>query len=303
MSHDPLACPDPLAARRFAYGQAAVKDGDSNAAADLFSQTLEIVPDWAPAHFALAEAREKLGDVRGAGAAYRAALAADSSDTLGAGARLALIEGRSPKTLSQSYVAKLFDDYAHRFEAHLTGDLKYRGPELLVAALDEAAPGRSFAHALDLGCGTGLMGHAIRSRVEKLMGVDVAPAMVAKARGREIYDALALDDARAFVERAAPQAFDLILAADALCYFGDLAPLLGGCAGALAPGGLLAVTAETFAGDGFRLQPTMRFAHAPAYICAVAAAAGLRPCLVRSAWARREAGAETPGLVAVFERT
>ena len=74
--------------------------------------------------------------------AFRAALAADPSDGQGAAARLALLGmGAVPSALPEAYVARLFDDYAPRFDAHLTEKLKYRSPALIAEALDLAAPG------------------------------------------------------------------------------------------------------------------------------------------------------------------
>src|SRR6202044_1119968 len=86
---DPLACPDPLAERRYAYAQAAAADQDWRAAAEVLEQALERAPRWAPAWFALAEARENLGETAGAAVAYRETLAADPADQQGAGPRLA----------------------------------------------------------------------------------------------------------------------------------------------------------------------------------------------------------------------
>ena len=57
--------------------------------------------------------------------------------------------------------------------------------------------------------------------------------MIAKARERGGYDALLVDDALAMLGREPPGSFDLIVAADALVYVGDLAPLfvaVRGCA-------------------------------------------------------------------------
>jgi predicted TPR repeat methyltransferase len=81
---DPLACYDPIAARRYDYGRAAADDGDWAAAAEVFEQAAEQAPGWAPAWFALGEARERLGDVKGAGKTFRVALALDASDAQGA---------------------------------------------------------------------------------------------------------------------------------------------------------------------------------------------------------------------------
>jgi hypothetical protein len=67
--------------------------------------------------------------------------------------------------------------------------------------------------------------------------------------------------------------------------------------------GLFAFSVETGEGDGFALGPQMRFAHARTYVEAAAARAGLHPLVVQPASVRREAGAETAGLICVFERT
>jgi len=302
VTHDPLACADLIAHRRYAYGQAAVEDGDWAAAAEIFEQTAELAPGWAPAWFALGEAREKLEDVGGAAEAFRATLKADPSDRLGAAARLALLgAGEAPSALPEAYVARLFDDYAPRFDAHLTRALDYRGPALVSQALDLAAPGRRFALALDIGCGTGLMGEAVRDRVDRLVGVDLSPGMIARARERGLYDELEVAEAAAFLARTTPGAYDCILAADALCYFGELRPVFRSCRQALASGGVFAFSVESFEGEGFRLRETLRFAHAPAYVEATAREAGFCPLLMRAASTRREAAQDVPGQVAAFE--
>jgi predicted TPR repeat methyltransferase len=300
-AQDPLGCDDPIAARRYDYGRAAADDGDWAAAAEVFEQAAEQAPGWAPAWFALGEARERLGDVDGAAKAFRTTLTLDPSDALGAAPRLALIGcAADPTALPQAYVARLFDGYAPRFDAHLTEKLSYRGPALIVEALDLVAQGRRFAAALDIGCGTGLMGEAVRARVDRLVGVDLSPGMVARARGRGLYDALEAADATAYLARSEPAAYDCILAADALCYIGDLGPIFSAGRRTLANAGLFAFSIETFEGEGFRLCPTMRFAHARAYIEATAREAGFVPLVIRSASTRREAGLEAPGLICVF---
>ena len=304
MTRDPLAAGDLIAERRFAYAKAAAEEGDFGVAAELFEQALERAPDWTAAWFALGEAREKLGDLDAAAQAFRETLAADPADAQGAAARLALM-GRAdaPHALPQAYVARLFNDYAPRFDKHLTDNLNYRAPALIADALGEIAPGRRFASALDLGCGTGLMGMTLRERVERLAGVDLSAAMIAKAGERDLYDRLVVDDASAMLGREPVGSFDLIVAADALVYIGDLAPLFAAVASALTADGLFAFSVETREGDGFNLEPTMRFAHSRPYVEAIAREAGLRSLLIRSASTRREAGADAPGLICVFEKT
>jgi predicted TPR repeat methyltransferase len=301
LTRDALACADLLANRRYSYARSAAEEGDWRAAAEVLEQALERAPGWAPAWFALGEAREKLGDRDGAAEAFRATLDADPSDAQGAAARLALLGvGGTPATLPRAYVARLFDDYAPRFNAHVTEALAYRGPELIVEALDGVDGARLYARSLDLGCGAGLMGAALRARVDELIGVDLSPAMIAEAGAAGCYDALEAADLVDFLANRNQGEFDLVAAADVLGYFGDLADVVAAVARALAPEGRFAFTVETCEGEAFRLGSTMRFAHPGAYVLEIAAAAGLRPLVLNPASTRREAGRPVASLVGVF---
>jgi predicted TPR repeat methyltransferase len=296
----PLDCDDPVAQRRYSYARDAAKDGDYAAAAEVLEQTLELAPKWAAAWFALGDARERLEEAQAAAAAFRAALQLDPDDAQGAGPRLALIEKRQAAALPRAYVARLFDEYAARFDAHLTGELAYRGPELIVAALDRVAPTRRFNRAYDLGCGTGLMGAALGDRVDRLVGVDLSAKMVAKARLSRLYEALEVGDVLEFLDALSTERADLIVAADLLVYLGDLEPLFGGIRRALAPNGLLGFSVEAGEGAGYRLSPKMRFAHSERYLREVAAQTGLTPLAIEPAATRREAGADVAGWIAIF---
>ena len=294
---DPLACPDPLAERRYAWAQAAAAEGDWAEAAEMFEQSLARAPAWARGWASLGEAREKLGDLPGAAAAYSAALDADPSDRQGAGAQLARLENRRVDALPPAYVARLFDDYAPRFDRHLTETLGYRGPELILSALDAAAPGRRFGLALDLGCGSGLAGRVLRARVDRLVGVDMSPGMVAKARQTGLYDELEVGDLVAFL--GGRSGVGLAVAADAFVYLGDLGPAMAAAAAALAHDGLLVFTVES--GEApYALGPTMRFRHSDAHVLEAAQAAGLEIAHFAAASSRREAGAEAAGRVVVL---
>ena len=69
------------------------------------------------------------------------------------------------------------------------------------------------------------MGEACAGRVDRLAGVDLSAAMIAKARERGVDDRLVVGDARRCSIASRLASFDLIVAADALVYIGDLAPL------------------------------------------------------------------------------
>ncbi|RYC32284.1 methyltransferase domain-containing protein [Lichenibacterium minor] len=294
---------DLIADRRFAWARGYAEDGDHAAAADLLAQVVERAPAWAPGWAALGEARERSGDPAGARRAWAEAAALDPAGTLGADAHVARLDGRTPQNLPASYVRALFDDYAPRFDRHLVDALDYRGPAVLADALERAAPGRRFAAALDLGCGTGLMGLALRGRADRVDGVDLSPAMAERARATGAYAAVAAGPLDEALAAAAAGSLDLAVAVDVLVYVGDLAPVFAGAARALAPGGLLAVTVQTLReGDGFALGPDMRFSHAPGFVEAALRGAGLAPVLLEPASTRREKGVAVPGLVAVASK-
>ena len=210
-----------------------------------------------------------------------------------------------PAELPQAYLRGLFDDYAARFDKHLTGALGYRGPRLIFSALRRACVMTErrflFPRAIDLGCGTGLMGVALKGRVGEMTGVDLSPAMLREAAKTKCYVSLtegdmtqALDDAR--------EEFDLITAADALVYAGDLAPFCAAAARALTGDGLAAFSVQSRADGDFSLGPELRFSHSQSYLRRVLAAAALTPVLLEAASTRQDKGVDVPGLICVARR-
>src|SRR4051794_34691166 len=127
---------DLLADRRYAYADAAFRDGDVQAAIDLAQQTLDLAPAFAPAYALLGRAEAARGDETAAIAALTRALALEPDDPLGVRLDLARLGAVSPEAaLGAGYVRALFDGYARDFDRHLVGELNYRAPELMREAL------------------------------------------------------------------------------------------------------------------------------------------------------------------------
>jgi predicted TPR repeat methyltransferase len=170
-------------------------------------------------------------------------------------------------------IADLFDAYAPKFEEHLVKELRYSVPDALAALVAEtgAAPDGSW-RVVDLGCGTGLAGSAFRRYARTLIGSDLSPRMISRARERNVYDALHLEDLVATLARE--HDLDLVVAADVFIYVGALEATFAACAAALHAGGLLVFSVERSAMEDVVLEATLRYAHSDAYIQRLASTHG-----------------------------
>ena len=169
------------------------------------------------------------------------------------------------------------------FDETLVERLDYRGPAILLEAVrDIAGPTLRIGSMLDLGCGTGLGGAAFRPHVDWLVGVDLSPAMIAKAREKGLYDRLAADDLRRVPRRRGGLRMRFITSSSPPTFFvyvNDLAPVTAAAPACWRPGRLFAFTVETHAGDGVVLQPTLRYAHGQPMCARRSRTRGLPPCI------------------------
>lgn len=296
-----------IADRRFEFARDLQLRGDLAAAADLLDQAVELAPVFASAWFALGKIREELGERDAAIAAFERAREADLDDRHGASVALMRLGALPVTTMPQAYVRTLFDQYAPRFESELIEQLKYRAPSLLFkAVLATRAAARKPAHfkrAIDLGCGTGLGAAAFAKNVERFIGIDLSPGMIAEAQAGGLYAELDVDDMTAGLQKRPDASAELIMAADAMVYVGDLAPVLGEARRVLTSGGLLTFTVETHDGGGVIMGRGHRYAHAAEYIRSAIDAAGLSLATLEPASPRNEEQMPVRGLVVVATKT
>jgi predicted TPR repeat methyltransferase len=289
--------------------EAHLQEREPDSALEVLSAALQRHPETGMAHFALAGALLDAGRVLDARAAFSRAVELDGAmgvrhERLAAWHRglgrhdearrmleaglalqpgspelehlLAAARGVEAGTRAEdAYIVSLFDRFASGFDERLS-ELQYRTPyqlmELLTPLLGED-PGS--LDILDAGCGTGLSAPLWRDRARRLVGVDLSPGMLARAAELQLYDELHEAELAGYLA-SVPEAFDLIVCADVLVYFGDVSELFAAMAGALRPGGLLGVSAELHAGDGRELRSTGRWAHGHDELARAAEAAGLR---------------------------
>jgi predicted TPR repeat methyltransferase len=302
-----LSSGDLIADRRFEFARDLQLKGDLVAAADLLEQAIELAPNFASAWFTLGEIRERLGQRGPAITAFRRAREADPEDRHGASVWLMRLGAENLSEMPKGYVQALFDQYAPRFEAALVGDLGYRTPQLLfkavLAARLAAKKPAFFKRAIDLGCGTGLAASAFAKEVDYFVGIDLSPGMIEQARATGLYETLEVDDMLQALRRNPDASAELVLAADAMVYLSDLAPVLREIRRVLTVGGLLAFTLETYGGEGVVIGEGLRYAHGAEYVRKAVSGAGLMLLSLEEASPRTEDNEPVRGLVAVATRT
>lgn len=146
----------------------------------------------------------------------------------------------------------LYRSWAHSYESGFVADHAYRYHDAIAALcrdhLTATAP-----HILDVGCGTGLVGQALRGLlpVAVIDGLDISPEMMAVAEGKGIYRTLFERDLTAPIDM--PVGYDAVVSAGTFTH-GHVGPeALPALIDTANNGGLfvLGVNAEFFAKQGF----------------------------------------------------
>jgi len=248
-------------------------------------------------------ALEEKGDIAGAVAAFREALALDPADPGGVAVRLAALgAGPVPDMAPPAYVEMLFDQHAISFEAILVDTLHYEVPALIRQKLD-ALGLTPFSRLLDLGCGTGLAAEAMRDAAREIIGIDISEQMVDIAEQKDVYDGLYSGEILGFLADNDEDPFDLVIAADVLPYLGAVENLFAGVAGMLTPDGVFAFSTEMLmTGDTYAVGPNRRFLHAESYLRKGLTKAGFSVLSMDEINVRNEDGAPSPGHLVMVRR-
>ena len=200
-------------------------------------------------------------------------------------------------------VRAAFDKAADSYDAVASVQRAACDRLLQLATRSAHQPDHQPARILDAGCGTGLCGPLVKPHAARLTGVDLSVGMLQKAEGKGCYDHLYRIELGAFLampDEAA--AWDVILSADTLCYFGPLEAVAAGARRALRPGGLFGFSVEDAgdrAPDGHLLNPHGRYAHSAAYVRRCLEGAGFAVLGLDPAVLRTEGGKPVHGLIVV----
>jgi predicted TPR repeat methyltransferase len=271
-----------------------------NEAADIFARAMELRPYDGRSYQRLGSGLYGLGREQEAVKVFQRWLEADPDNDEARHMVAAATGNAVPERASEGFVKSAFDRMAETFDAHLY-KLRYRVPQLLADRVaGVVGPGQGKLDVLDAGCGTGLCGLWLKAWAHHLVGVDLSPKMIEKARLRKIYDDLVVSELTCYLS-AHPAAHDLVVSADTLCYFGNLKQIIPAAAFSLRRGGCFGFTVESAgesdAPDGYNLGFHGRYSHTRSYVLKTLKLAGLRPTSVDDEALRLEREEPVRGLV------
>ncbi len=165
-----------------------------------------------------------------------------------------------PAQPAASYITRYYDNYAASYDQKLVDSLHYQCPQIILAALRKHC--KEKVDILDLGCGTGLCGQAVRPLAKHLEGVGLSPQMRARAQH--------LNRARSRRHLPIPGAkagrYDVIVAAGVFEHIGDPRHVFQAAFRALKDPGLFILTAETNPVHGLSVNSSGYYMDARTYL-------------------------------------
>lgn len=218
----------------------------------------------------------------------------------------AILDNKKLKAAEVEYVQKIFDAFAGDFDSTLAG-LEYQVPEYIAETVSKHLKFKYFKHinCLDLGCGTGLCGQAVKPIIgwSELVGVDLSEKMLQEAKQKYVYDRLVVDEIVNFLNTET-KLYHLVIAGDVFTYFGDLQKLIQAVSKVLASGGLLvfSVSENGYNGQDYFLTPSGRFVHSSDYVLKLLKKYGLDKLSFERKALRNEGDRVIYGYVAAAEK-
>jgi predicted TPR repeat methyltransferase len=210
-----------------------------------------------------------------------------------------------PKRCDDTYIRATFDESFARCYDQQLARIQYKGPELVREAIAELGRELSDLDVLDAGCGTGLCGPIVAGVSRRLVGIDLCEDMLAEARKRGTYDETIACEITEYMTSHV-RAFDLIISADTLCYFGELDDVLRAAHECLRDDGILIFTVEAAVaneeGEPYNIRPSGRYCHAEEYVTDSLRNTGFTILNLTRATLRTERGVPVDGLVSTAGR-
>ncbi len=206
-----------------------------------------------------------------------------------------------PDTAPASYVTDLFDQYAATFDVQLLDQLGYCTPEHIGTIVRKLCLTASTVHALDLGCGTGLVAAQLTGTAIDWTGIDLSQKMLAEAAKKSLYTELHCTSIEDYLTTSM-KLFDLIVSADVFVYVGELAATFKLVSEHLADNGWFIFSVEQSEQQPLALRPSGRYAHSQAYLAGLAVQCGLTVQTVDPLTLRFDGNTPIEGLVVALQK-
>lgn len=282
--------------------QEALEKGNTGLAVACLENAVHEDPADLEAYRALGRILRFAGRTDEAATWYRRCLEIAPADAVATICLVALGQGPVPERLPNDVVLYVFDRNAESYEANMRS-LGYNAPEVLLGLLRaEGGAEDGSLDVLDLGCGSGWCGPLFRPFARRLVGIDLSPRMLAIAAGKHVYDELIQAEILEYLAHTAG-GIDVVVAANVLVYFGDLASLAEGVARVLRPGGRFLFDVEKGEGPEPGFHVSGRYTHSLAVLESALLPRGFTFSRVHQTVMRTELGAPVAGLSCAVRRS
>ncbi|MCH8621103.1 tetratricopeptide repeat protein [Undibacterium sp. TS12] len=278
-----------------------------DAATQCAERAVVLQPNLADIHNSLGNIYKDAGRTAQAIASYQQALTLDPQ--LGNAQHfLHVLSGQLSAQAPVSYVSKVFDDYADRFDQHLQQVLEYKIPSLIAQELKPVFASSPVPwRVLDLGCGTGLVGQELAPFISYLVGVDLSEKMLLKAQDRQIYHRLVQSDLISMTHQEPSTSYHLVTAADVFVYLGQLDQIMAEISRLLPAGGIFCFSVEADndvapSSAGYCLRASGRYAHQLAYLQKLAMTNGFTEARCLPQTIRMENHQPIPGYLLIWQK-
>jgi predicted TPR repeat methyltransferase len=141
--------------------------------------------------------------------------------------------------------------------------------------LNSSLAKNDICRTVDLGCGTGLCGVEFRDLTETLIGIDLSDKMIVKAKEKNIYDELYVNDLINGLKELDGK-FNLFISSDVFVYVGNLKNLFNTVSEYATKHSLFIFSTEDEDGDSFHLRQSGRYSHSKKYIAQLASTSGFK---------------------------
>ncbi len=186
---------------------------------------------------------------------------------------------------NQDFIEKLFDNFALNYELVMQ-NLDYAAP-LAIRRIAGDIEGR----IADIGCGSGLVGVAVKTPRNQLIGVDLSAKMLELAAAKHVYTELIKSDALAFLHQRSD--FDWIIAADVLGYISSPEDLVSLCRGK----NIIFTIEKSDTSNSYQIQKNGRFKHNPLYIEQLLKKYGFQDIVIKDIVLRTENSSPVQGCI------